>query len=139
MSTAFILDCSIAVSWCFEDEATTESDALLDRLRDYGAIVPVLWMQEIANVMVMAERRRRITRTQMANNLELLAALPISIEEIAGTRIFGAIAELARTEKLSVYDATYLDIAMRLNLPLATHDKGLIRACRTVGTEHLPE
>jgi predicted nucleic acid-binding protein len=72
-----VIDASIAISWCLDDEATTETDALLDEVRDNGAVVPSIWHLEVANVLLQAERRMRIDLFGMTQRFGLLAALPI--------------------------------------------------------------
>jgi predicted nucleic acid-binding protein len=84
--SAFVLDCSIAVAWCFEDEATPETDALLDRLRDEGAAVPALWSLEVGNALLQAERRGRLSTAKVAAFVNLLAGLPIAIDGDTATR-----------------------------------------------------
>ena len=73
----FVLDCSIAVAWLFEDESTPKADELLDRLKDSGALVPALWRLELGNVLARAERLKRITAGQIADYLDLLDRSPI--------------------------------------------------------------
>ena len=136
--TAFILDCSIAAAWLFEDEANPETDALLERLRDEGACVPNLWHLELGNVLIQAEKRGRITATQMTTRLELMASLPIATDPETDNRAFREILTLARSQQLTSYDAAYLELAIRRGLPLATQDKALKRAAQNVGVETLP-
>lgn len=136
--SAFVLDCSIAVAWLFDDEASPETDALLERLRDDGALVPGLWRLELGNVLAHAERRNRITTAQIAAYLDLLDRLPIVTDTETESRALREILTLARTESLTTYDAAYLELAMRRNAELATRDKALIRAARGVGVETLP-
>jgi len=136
--TAIVLDSSVALSWCFEDEASPEMDAIYERVRDEGGIVPELWHLEVGNVLLQAEKRGRISATAIAARLESLAQLPISIDIETPARAWGAIVILARTEGLTTYDATYLDLAMRLGLPLATKDRALAAAARKAAVPVLP-
>ncbi len=78
--TAFVLDCSVTLAWCFADEATPETDALLDRLRQDGAIVPALWRWEVGNVLALAVRRGRLDQSAATDRLRLLDALPIALD-----------------------------------------------------------
>lgn len=136
--TPFVLDCSIAIAWCIEDEATPSSDDLLDRLRLTGAVVPVIWTLETMNVLVQAERRGRITQAAVEARLSLLEQLPITIDSQPWQRGGPAVLGLARLHGLSAYDAAYLELAMRQGMPLATADKALIRACGAAGVAVLP-
>ncbi len=133
----FVLDCSVAVAWLFEDETSRETDALLDALRLDAALVPALWHLEVGNVLTMAERRGRITPSQVAASLELLAALPIRTESLQPRLIPGIVA-LARNERLTAYDAAYLDLALRHGLPLATLDEALRKAAHRLQVPLLP-
>ena len=135
---AFVLDCSITVAWLFDDEVTPETDGLLDRLKDSGALVPALWRLELGNVLAQAEKHKRITATQMAKHLDLLDRLPIATDTETESRAFREILALARTEGLTTYDAAYLELAMRRGLELATRDKQLVRAARRLQVETLP-
>ena len=95
--TGFVLDCSIAVSWCFEDEASEICDALLERVRDEGALVPSLWHLELGNVMVLqAERRGRVMSADVTNRLELIGELPIVTDDETPLRALHEILALAR-------------------------------------------
>ena len=132
--TAFVIDCSVAVTWCFEDEATAASDGLLDRLGDEPAAAPAIWPLELGNVLVMAERRGRIDATQLAECVALLLELPVAIDEETPQRALNEMLALARSEGLTTYDAAYLELAMRLGVPLATRDKELRQSAENLGT-----
>ena len=133
-----VLDCSVALSWCFEDEATPETNALLDRVRDEGAVVPSLWHLELADVLLQAERRRRIAAEDAATRLSLIAALPIATDQETMARAWHDILSIARVEGLTIYDAAYLELAIRLGVPLFTKDGDLITAARRRGVMVLP-
>jgi predicted nucleic acid-binding protein len=136
--SAFVLDCSIAIAWCFEDEATPETDALLDRLRDEGAAVPALWPLEVGNALLQAERRGRLSTAKVAAFVDLLSGLPIATDGDTATRALREVLALARAERLTTYDASYLELAGRRALPLATKDQALHRAAQRVGVPLLP-
>ena len=135
--TAFVIDCSVAVTWCFEDEATTASDGLLDRLGEEAAAAPAIWPLELGNVLVMAERHGRINATQIAECVALLQELPVAVDEETPRRALDDVLALARAEGLTTYDASYLELAMRLGVPLATKDKELRQAAEKLGTSVL--
>lgn len=137
--SSFALDCSVAVAWLLEDERVPCADALLDRLEGGGeAVVPGLWRLELGNVLAGAERRGRIGATGIAKCLGLLARLPIITDPDTDGRALREVLELARRECLTTYDASYLELAMRRGLPLATLDRGLGRAAPRAGVEVLP-
>ncbi len=128
-----VIDASIALAWCFEDEASPEGDAVLDRVRAEGAFAPALWTLEIANTLLHAERRGRMKSADLAASLDLLRLLPIDIDHESSARAWTDILPLARREGLTTYDATYLDLALRRGLPLATRDGDLAAAARRLG------
>lgn len=128
--SAFVLDASVTFAWCFIDEASPASDRLLDRVQREGAIVPSLWPVEIANVLLMAERRRRIAPKSSDQFVDLLARLPIAVDDETAGRALGDTLALARSHDLTVYDASYLELARRRGLPLATRDLALRKAAR---------
>lgn len=134
----FVLDCSIAIAWLFEDEATAQTDDLLDKLTDGCAFVPNLWQLELGNVLVQAERRELITAAQISACLELVTRLPIVTDTETDSRAFREILILARTETLTTYDAAYLELAIRRGVPLATQDSKLVRAANRVKVQTLP-
>ena len=132
--TAFVIDCSVAVTWCFEDEATEASDQILDRLDEEAAAAPAIWPLELGNVLLMAERRGRVTSAAIAEFLALVEKLPIAIDEETSRRALREVLALARGEGLTTYDAAYLELAMRLGVPLATKDAALGRAAAKLDT-----
>ena len=135
---ALILDCSLAMAWCFEDEASPEADTVLDRVRDGGAIVPALWYWEVGNVMTMALRRGRINESDCAIRLALLGALPIKTDDVGVARAWHETLSLAKSHGISVYDAAYLELALRQGGELATKDKALDAVANKLGIETLP-
>ena len=130
---SLVLDCSVAMSWCFEEEASDYADRVLDALEEGEAFVPSVWPLEVANVLVVAERRGRLKVGESARFLELLQSLPIFVEEVSLPRATGAVLSLARELDLSVYDASYLELAMRSGVALATHDQALAKAADAAG------
>ena len=121
------------MAWLFEDEATRNTEALLDRLKTEEAFVPTLWAYEVGNVLLMAQRRKRITEAQGRRFTQLLESLPISISDSHLVSLWSSAVVVARAHGLSVYDGTYLDLAMREGIPLATRDRALRRAARKLG------
>lgn len=132
MGAQFVVDASVVMSWCFADEADAYADEVLDRLAQDEALVPSIWPLEIGNVLLVAERRKRLGEADSARFLALLAELPIVVEPEPPQRMLREIFALARGLDLSTYDAAYLDLAMRLGLPLATNDAALRKAAKKV-------
>ena len=130
----FVLDASVTAAWCFADEATAASQALRRRLVDTTAVVPRLWHTESANMLLVAERRRRISAARCAELLGFLSAIPLKTED-EYQRIRGQVIDLARKHRLTTYDAIYLDLALYQAIPLATRDKELRRAAKSTGVE----
>ncbi|MGI8608568.1 MAG: type II toxin-antitoxin system VapC family toxin [Candidatus Dormibacteria bacterium] len=135
--SSFVLDASIALAWCFEDEVTAAAEATLELLRESAALVPAIWPFEVANALLAGERRGRVTESHGTQLLEVLSGLPIEVEPPPGRERLGRLTALARRHGLSVYDGAYLDLAARRNLPLATADKALISAASTDGVRLL--
>lgn len=129
-----VLDASVTVAWCL-DEGNTCANSILDLLEHKGAIVPNLWPIEVSNALAIAERRGFITRSETTHFLMLLRSLPILVEIMPEDRVFGDLLGLAREQMLTVYDAAYLDLAMRTGLPLATFDEALCRAAGHCGVK----
>ncbi|HUY31146.1 MAG TPA: type II toxin-antitoxin system VapC family toxin [Pirellulales bacterium] len=129
----FVLDCSIAVAWCFPDEHAPYPQSVLDSLDAATAVVPAIWPLEIVNALLVGERRKRCTQTDTIAWLEFLKALPIWIDDETVARATSETMNLARAQDLSSYDAAYLEIALRLGSPLATLDEKLKVAATAVG------
>lgn len=133
MKSSFVVDASVAMAWCFQDEATDATRALLLRMSREAAVVPSLWFLEVANVLATAERRGRINPSQSAEFIRLVGRLDLEIDEHAEHRSLTHVLDLARAHKLSAYDAAYLDLAQRWVLPLASCDRALRLAATTLG------
>jgi len=132
---SFVLDASVALAWCFETETDHFTDAVLDSLAERTAVVPAVWPLEIGNAMVVAERRGYLDQASSVRFLNLLRQLSIEVEQESPQRMFGEILLLAREQQLSTYDASYLDLAMRSGLPLASRDQVLIQAASRCGVK----
>lgn len=129
----WVLDASLTLAWCFEDQRTPHIDSLLDRLRVQPAIVPQIWSLEVANVLVLAVRRGKINPAQRAGFLEMLAAHSIQTDIHTSELAFGSILIVADQFGLTTYDASYLELAVRTGLPLATLDIQLRTAATKAG------
>jgi predicted nucleic acid-binding protein len=132
----FVLDASVALSWCFPDDPTENtpySRAILERIQETDAVVPEIWPFEIANgIYVASSRRNRITETDVLEYIRLLGSLPIRV--VRGEWLKNiALESLARKDNLAAYDVAYLDLALRERLPLATSDQELIKAAVAEG------
>ena len=123
-----VLDCSVALSWCFSDEANAFSDDVLTYLRKNGALVPPLWSLEVTNGLLTAEKRKRISLDGVLKFIEMFARLPIRVMSLSSNETFSGIFKIAYDCRLTTYDATYLYLAMRERSPLATLDKALREA-----------
>lgn len=130
---AFVVDASVALAWHFEDEPSDYADRVLEQLRQDGAVVPAIWLLEIANGLVIAERRKRLSAAKLARAVELTIELPVFISEAEAQVALGPVLDLARAHNLSAYDAAYLELAMREGQPLATEDAALRAAAERVG------
>ena len=130
---ALVLDASVALSWCFDDKATAATREVLVRLDKDTAVAPSLLLLEVANVLVLAERKKRISPGGTAEFIDLIDKLAIEIEEQTSARVLHDVLNLARGEALTAYDASYLELAMRLGLPLASKDVALRRAASRLG------
>ncbi len=129
-----VLDASLAVAWCFEDEGTAFTEGVLDLLSaGTEVLTPAIWPFEVANALLVAERRKRITLAQVTGFLRRIAELPISVDLIQTGTAFNQILSVARQNDLTEYDAAYVELALREALPLATLDNKLRRAASRVG------
>lgn len=127
-----VIDSTIALAWLFEDETNTVSEAILDQLVDGHAIVPAVWQLEVTNALIDAESHGRLSEAQAARMLHLFAQLPITVDHSGDDPT--AVHAAARRHNLSAYQASYLVLAERLALPLATADTALAGAARLAGT-----
>lgn len=128
-----VLDSSIAIAWCFPDEKDDYSQSVLDALATMQAVVPYLWHLEVANTLLVGERRKRSTQANTATWMGFLSGLPITVDPDTKSHAFGDITNLGRSQNLSAYDAAYLELAIRRSLPLATLDDKLKAAALAVG------
>ncbi|MCZ8130187.1 MAG: type II toxin-antitoxin system VapC family toxin [Steroidobacteraceae bacterium] len=130
---AFVLDVSVALAWCFRDESSPETAALLRRLATDRALVPPLWGYEVANMLGLARRRSRLDEASLAEALALLDGLPIEIDPDSADAALRSTLALAVSAGLPAYDAAYLELARRRSVPLATRDAELRRAAVRLG------
>jgi predicted nucleic acid-binding protein len=128
-----VVDSSIALAWCFEDEHTQALMDLLDRLTETGAWAPSLWPLEALNGLLMAERRRRLDGRRRQRLAGFLRGLPVKLDMETADQGWTISVRLAERYRLTVYDAAYLELAQRQKLPLATLDDDLIRAGKALG------
>ena len=135
--TEVVIDASVALAWCFRDERTEATAKLLERVQTDAVAVPSLWHPEVANVLALAERRRRITPAESTELIALLETLEIVVDEETPSHALGRVLDLAREERLTAYDAAYLELAMRLGLPLASKDVDLCDAAERLGVSVL--
>ena len=134
----FVLDASVALAWCFEDERSQIADRASERVANGDhPFVPIIWIYETTNSVLTAERRQRLTADRREVALDLLRRLPYVLDAPEVSCISTSLFETARQYNLSVYDASYLDLAIREGLPLATLDRALERAAREAGVELL--
>lgn len=134
---SFVIDNSVSLAWCFEDEQTATIMALLDRVAESGAVAPQLWPIEALNGLLTAERRGRIDTAVRHRLAGFLQDLAVRIDDETAGKTWTAITQLAELYGLTAYDATYLELAVRLGLPLATSDKALIAAANASGVQLL--
>lgn len=129
----FVLDCSVAISWCLEDEQNNYADTIFEIiLEEHQALVPAFFWSEITNVMWVAERRSRNTKEQTKIAMAMLQALPIIIDSKPINETMTATLDFARQYNLSAYDSAYLELAVRKGLLLATIDGKLANAARNL-------
>lgn len=133
----FVPDVSAVCSWCFEDERTEASEALLARLPECELCVPALFLWELGNVLLMAERRGRITAADRSRFFALMVQLDLGIDPPDPNVVWHDVLSLAAQHRLTSYDAGYLELAMREGLPLASRDNVLLEAARACGLELL--
>ncbi|MDO8586928.1 MAG: type II toxin-antitoxin system VapC family toxin [Armatimonadota bacterium] len=130
---SFVLDCSVALAWCFADESNAHAEAILDNLPEAQGLAPAIWPLEMANALLAAERRNRIAQAEAMQFLSLVRSLPIGVDTDVSEGAVDRAMFLARSENLSSYDASYLELAIRAGVPIATLDSGLAAAAKRLG------
>jgi predicted nucleic acid-binding protein len=134
---SFVVDASVALAWHFEDEASVVCDGLLVRTNEEAIAVPRHWHAEVANGILVAERRGRTSLARSADFTAWLESRDVIVDDVGSSEIFRAVLPLARAHRLTIYDALYLELAERRGLALATLDAQLADAARSVGVEVL--
>lgn len=132
---SFVIDNSVVMAWYFEDEASDYTVVVLESLGTYECLVPSIWPLEVANTLVVGERRGRTTEARAARFIALLNSLPIHIDPETSKHALFDTMQLAREHNLSSYDSAYLELAMREGVPLATQDKALKKAAVKCGVK----
>ncbi|WP_284180192.1 type II toxin-antitoxin system VapC family toxin [Rhabdaerophilum sp. SD176] len=136
---SLVLDSSATLAWIFSDESTPAIDTIFDQIAEQGAVVPALWVLEVANSLTVAIRRERISPQERSDALADLSALEISIDPETERHAWKATLQLADYHGLTVYDAAYLELAQRKRLPLVTLDRALASAAGAASVEVLPK
>jgi predicted nucleic acid-binding protein len=134
---SFVLDSSMALSWCFTDEQTPESLEVLKLSKTRAVFVPLLWHLEMANVLGISFRKGRLSGDDLSLALKVFAALEIHTDALVHEIRKSLLLPLMQAFSLTAYDAVYLELAMRLNLPLATLDAALLAAAKQAGASVL--
>ena len=130
---SLVLDSSATLAWIYSDETTNPIRPLFDAVGHEGAVVPALWRLEIAKSLTIAVRRGHIEANFRRAALTDLALLDIAIDDQPDVHAWGETLRLADFFQLTVYDAAYLELAQRRNLPLATLDGELAAAAKSLG------
>ena len=133
-----VIDASVTLSWIYSGEHIAASDALLARVADQGAVVPALWRLEIASALQNGIKRKRIDAAYRDSAIQKLILLPIEIDLDTNDYAWTATLRLAERHQITVYDASYLELALRCGLPLATRDDQLAAAAGSAGASLLP-
>lgn len=136
MSRSFVADASVAIAWIHPSQAVEATTAMLQSFRT-GAVVyvPALWPMEVANALLVLSRRGKLLESERRSAVSWMQRLPVKIDHEMSAMAFGRLSELACEYTLSVYDAAYLELAQRLNLPLGCKDGALRRAAQACGVE----
>ncbi|MBM3269057.1 MAG: type II toxin-antitoxin system VapC family toxin [Candidatus Sericytochromatia bacterium] len=129
----FVIDASTVLAWTFLDEASERARAIVERLEDDTAEAPAVWPVEVANALLVAERRGRLSHSEMVSAGAAVSELAVKVEGAHFPDVLQSTLAVARRHALSAYDASYLELASRRNLPLATLDRRLETAARAAG------
>lgn len=128
-----VVDASVALRWLFADERSGEADAIFRHVDRAGGHAPGLFPAEVGNALNVGLRRQRIAEGDLVQGVVIIQSLPIALDDVETRRVLHDVVPLARRHELSVYDAMYLELAMRLHLPLATFDDRLADAAKRSG------
>lgn len=129
MKGLFVADASVAIAWVHPAQATPETDAMLDRLAAGDSlVVPAPWPLEVANALTVLRRRRKLTLDEARTAIEIIRELPAVIDHEAAAMAFTRLVDLATQHELTIYDATYIELATRIQLPLASNDARMKQA-----------
>lgn len=134
---SLIVDASITMAWCFEDEATPATEEVLDQVVESNALVPSVWRFEVGNALQMAIRRKRITEVFRDDALAKLLAMPITVDPETDAYVWTTALRLSERFGLTLYDAAYVELAQRRNLPLASLDQEMRAAASALNIELL--
>jgi len=132
MNDRFVVDNSVVMTWCFQDEVSPYAEAVLDSLTEAVAVVPAIWPLEVINVLLVAERKRRLRVADSVRFITLLAQLPIMIDRSWPERLMKDLLAFGRSHNLSSYDTAYLELAVRQGIPIATLDQKLLEAAKQI-------
>ena len=135
--TCFVVDCSITMAWHFEDEKNSYADKVLGILGISEALAPAVWTLEVSNVLLVGEKRGRTTSAKSRRFVALIRSLPIRVVDHSPARVFDEVLDLARDQNLTSYDAAYLDLARRLEMPIASIDRRITGAAKRLGVPRL--
>jgi predicted nucleic acid-binding protein len=140
VAAVYVIDPSVAMTWLFADERRPDCDRLQDQLGGTGrAMVPQHWSVEVANSIIMGERRKRVSSSDAQTFIASIDCLQIDEDRVARMKVFSETLDLARKHGLTVYDAAYLELAIRIGGTLASLDNSLRRAAKGVGVKVFPE
>ena len=136
MKRSFVADASVAIAWVHPAQATSETDAMLDGLAAGDSlVVPALWPLEVANALTVLRRRRKLTLDEARTAIEIIRDLPAIIDHEAAAIAFTRLVDLASEHELTVCDATYIELATRRQLPLASNDARMKQAAIRSGVD----
>lgn len=136
MKRSFVVDASVAIAWIHPAQATAETDAMRDRLAAGDSlVVPALWPLEVANAITVLQRRRKLTAGEARTAIEIIRELPATIDHEAAAIAFTRLVEVASEQELTIYDAAYIELAKRRQLPLASNDAAMKHAATRSGVD----
>ena len=134
--SAWVIDSSVGFAWVHPNQTTPQTETLLREVEEGATlVVPGLWFLEIANSLLVLQRRKKLSQQERRAALQILSAFNFTVDDEADRAAFDKTSELADQHRLTIYDAVYLEIALRRNLPLASRDSALIAAAKKCGVK----